>query len=98
MIRGSFAAAVAAFITVSATAQEPERQFDLRALFERAPGVERAAGDHRATDTPRSIELVIARIGPDGKLIKACVDSEAAARRFFEAPAEDLHAKQAKEQ
>lgn len=101
MILSRFAAAtVAAFITVSATAadvkQQVEGQLDLRSLFERAPGVAAKQGD--VTETPRSVEVLLARVGPDGELIKACVDSEAAARRFFDAPIETLHTKQAKEQ
>jgi hypothetical protein len=32
-------------------------------------------------------EVLVARIGPDGKPVLACVDSEEAARRFLLAPA-----------
>jgi hypothetical protein len=35
-------------------------------------------------------EVVLARVGPDGKLILACVDNETEARRFFETSAENL--------
>lgn len=35
-------------------------------------------------------EVVIARIGPDGKVVLGCVDTETAARRFFDAPADRL--------
>jgi hypothetical protein len=92
------AAAVAAVISVTATPAEPERaredarpaaqKLDVRALFEPAPG---------ATD-PSSVQIIVARIGPDGKLIKACVDSEAAARRFLDAPVETLRTKKAQKQ
>ena len=44
------------------------------------------------------IEVVVARIGPDGKPVMACVDDLQAARRFFKAPDEKLAPKQAKEQ
>ena len=44
------------------------------------------------------IEFVIARIGPDGKPIKACVDSAEAARRFFQTRVEKLPAKSAQDQ
>jgi len=35
-------------------------------------------------------EVLVARIGPDGKVVVACVDNETAARRFLEAPPETL--------
>ena len=44
------------------------------------------------------LEVVVARIGADGKLVHACVDNPEAARRFFKAPIEKLSPKQAKEQ
>jgi hypothetical protein len=44
------------------------------------------------------IEVVVARIGPDGKPVMACVDDIKAARRFFKAPVEQSAPKQAKEQ
>lgn len=43
------------------------------------------------------IEVVVARLGPDGKPVMACVDDIKAARRFFKAPVETLAPKQAKE-
>jgi hypothetical protein len=43
------------------------------------------------------IEVVVARIGPDGKPVMACVDDIKAARRFFNVPAETT-APKAKEQ
>lgn len=44
------------------------------------------------------IEVVVARFGPDGKPVMACVDNPEAARRFFKAPVETLAPKQKKEQ
>ena len=44
------------------------------------------------------IEVVVARIGPDGKPVMACVDDLEAARRFLKAPSEQQAPKQAKEQ
>ena len=44
------------------------------------------------------IEFVIARIGPDGKPVKACVDSAEAARHFFQTRVEKLPAKSAQDQ
>jgi hypothetical protein len=32
--------------------------------------------------------VLIARVGPDGKLVLACVDSAEAAKKFLEAPIE----------
>ena len=43
------------------------------------------------------IEVVVARLGPDGKPVMACVDDIKAARRFFKAPVETLAPKQDKE-
>lgn len=93
--------AIATLITLSAVAAEPARKpLDLRAIFEQAPGVLMIDGSRNPTaiTAPASLEVVVARIGPDGKLIKACVDSEAAARRFLDDPLETLHTRQAKEQ
>jgi hypothetical protein len=42
------------------------------------------------------MDVLVARIGPDGKVIIACVDSDAAAKRFLEAPIEKV-AKKAQE-
>lgn len=81
--------------TLSASAAEAERardsvlpveqRLELRALFDRAPGV-LADDENGLTVGAFAVEVVVAHI-VDGKLVKACVDSEEAARRFFEAPA-----------
>jgi hypothetical protein len=47
---------------------------------------------------PGHLEVVVARIGTDGKPVNACVDSPEAAERFFKAQIEKLAPKQAKEQ
>ena len=47
---------------------------------------------------PGHLEVLVARIGTDGKPLKACVDSPEAAERFFKAQIEKLSPKQAKEQ
>jgi len=44
------------------------------------------------------IDVVISRIGADGKPVMACVDTLEAARRFFAAPVETVMPKQKKEQ
>lgn len=36
------------------------------------------------------LEVIVARIGSDGRVVMACVDSEEAARRFLDAPVERL--------
>ena len=46
---------------------------------------------------PEHVELLIARIGPDGKPVLACVDGAEAAKKFLEAPMERV-ARGAKEQ
>lgn len=100
MIRRRVAlAAVAAVITVSATAAESADRLDLRSLFQRAPGVADAAKSGAAEEsTTTTVEVLLARVGPDGKLIKVCVDNEAAARRFLNADVTTLHTLKAKEQ
>jgi hypothetical protein len=98
ILRRATMAAVATVITVYASAAENAHRLDLRSVFERAPGVAGAVKPGVAEESATTVEVLLARIGPDGKLIKVCVDSEAAARRFFEAPADTLHTKQAKEQ
>jgi hypothetical protein len=45
-----------------------------------------------------TFEVLVARIGTDGKPVLACVDTEAAAKRFLDAPAGSLPAKQGREQ
>jgi hypothetical protein len=39
-----------------------------------------------------SMQVLVARIGADGKPVLGCVDTEDAARRFFDAPVERLPA------
>ena len=64
---------------------QAERRLELRALFNRAPGVisENANG---ISTGPFQVDVIVARIDSDGKLVKACVDSEESARRFLQAP------------
>jgi hypothetical protein len=45
-----------------------------------------------------AVEVVIARRNTDGKVTMSCVDSEKAARAFFDAPAGKVATRQAKEQ
>jgi hypothetical protein len=55
---------------------------DVDALFRADP----AAG--AAAAPLEGMEVLIARVGPDGKLVLACVDSAEAAKKFLEAPIE----------
>ena len=45
-----------------------------------------------------AMEVVVARIDTDGRVVTACVDSERAARAFLDSPIEKVAKKQAKEQ
>jgi hypothetical protein len=44
------------------------------------------------------MEVVLARIGSDGKVIMTCVDDEKAAQRFLEAPIEKIGGQNRREQ
>lgn len=101
-------AALAALTTASAHAGErhrnretdplpqTERRLELRALFDRAPGVI-SEGRNGIAVGPIAVNVIVARIDKDGKLVKACVDSEEAARRFLETPAGKIDDVRAKE-
>jgi hypothetical protein len=67
---------------------------ELFAMMATEPSVETENG----VSAPGHLEVVVARIGTDGKPVKACVDSPEAAERFFKAQLEKLTPKQAKEQ
>jgi hypothetical protein len=45
-----------------------------------------------------AMEVVLARIDSDGRVVTACVDSEKAARAFLDSPIEKVATKKAKEQ
>jgi hypothetical protein len=107
--RSIVVAAVAGLITLSAHAAEStatadvaqplatEERYDLRALFDKAPGV--ISDDANGiTVGAFAVEVLVARRGPDGKLIKACVNSEEAAKQFLSAPIDRIATKKAKEQ
>lgn len=67
---------------------------ELFAALAAEPSIETEDG----VSAPGHLEVVVARIGTDGKPVKACVDSPEAAERFFKAQIEKLSPKQAKEQ
>lgn len=54
--------------------------------------------DPNSLSAPGSFELLVVRLDADGKPVTACVDSEAAARRFLEAPSAKIQTKKAQEQ
>ena len=102
------AAVVVALMTTSLHAQEqqhvrnreievPERAFQLRALFDRAPGVI-SEGPQGITVGAFAVNVLVARIDDEGNLVSACVDNEASARRFFEVPLDKIDPRQKKEQ
>lgn len=95
MVRSSFLAlALVAFPLFADEARDAQPKLlesrpYLRALFERAPGV--ISHDENGLSVEgRATEVVLARIGSDGKPVRVCVDNEVAARRFLEAPADEL--------
>lgn len=95
MSRGRFVVAVVLILSaVSAGSADPratkltEREdAELRALFERAPGVIHEDENGVITVEGNAGDVIVARAGDDGELIKACVNTEEAARLFFEKPA-----------
>jgi hypothetical protein len=74
-------------------------RLDLMQLFARldrnAPSVETADG---VNSPMNGMELVVARIGADGKVVMACVDNARAAAQFFEAPVERIGRRKAQNQ
>ena len=76
-------------------ARPARARIDLRRVF--APAASPVRTDTGVSVTLPVMEVVIARIGSDGKPVLACVDTEAAARRFLEAPPDRLPAGAAKE-
>ena len=100
-------AAVLTLTALSARAADPARSREavavpleesagLRALFDLAPGVTET--EDGITATAFAIEVIVARIGPDGKLIKACVSSHEEAKKFLAAPIEKVQKAEGHEQ
>ena len=71
-------------------------RFVLAALFEPIPAEPVDTGTAVFTTGP--MELLIVRLGEDGKPVAVCVDNEEAAQKFLDAPVERLQTKQAREQ
>ncbi len=74
---------------LTAAHANPARPIGIEALFSTLPAVpiETETG---VSLEGWSVEVLIARIGPDGKITMACVDSAESAKRFFEAPVERI--------
>ena len=98
--------AVLALSALSAHAADPARSGEaalpldesaLRAMFDLAPGVVPTEGGG-TTSSAFAVEVVVARIGADGKIVKACVDTHEAAEKFFTAPIEKVAKAEAQEQ
>ena len=70
-------------------------RFNLAAMFDHATEepVETGAG----VSMPGPLELLVVRLGEDGKPVAVCVDNEEAAQKFLDAPAERIQSKKAKE-
>jgi hypothetical protein len=79
---------------VQTTDPAPLTLAELFAIVGTEPSIETEDG----VSAPGHLEVVVARIGTDGKPVQACVDSPEAAERFFKAQIEKLTPKQAKEQ
>jgi hypothetical protein len=71
------------------------RFHQLAAMFE--PVAEEPVDTGDAVFTSGPLELIVVRIGEDGKPVAACVDNEQAAQKFLDAPIERIHTKQAKD-
>lgn len=90
--------AVLALTALSAHAADPARsrpteitldETALRSLFELAPGVVPADGGG-VTVSAFAVEVVVARIGEDGRIVKACVDNGDGAKKFLAAPVDKI--------
>jgi len=86
-----------ALVVFSATVASASDEACTRDTLPRvAPPTSAAAAGVGGPTPYGKMDVLVARIGSDGKVIIACVDSEAAAKRFLEAPIEKV-AKKAQE-
>jgi|SRR5215212_497067 len=84
--------AVSTAVTASAASDEACTRETLRPLGARAhidvaPLFEK---NEAGEVPPEGMEVLVARIAPDGSPVLACVDSAEAAKKFFEAPMEKV--------
>jgi hypothetical protein len=70
-------------------------RFDLAAMFDHA--IEEPVETGAGVSTTGPLELLVVRLGEDGKPVAVCVDNEAAAQKFLDAPVERIQSKKAKE-
>ncbi|HEX8620103.1 MAG TPA: hypothetical protein VF911_21165 [Thermoanaerobaculia bacterium] len=89
--------------TQRVTARESIARFapriELTALFARIADGGAAVETSDGVSAPMQVsEVLVARIGTDGKPVMACVDNEEAARRFLDAPIERAERRRAQEQ
>lgn len=77
------------------TADAPLR-FELDAMFE--PVADEPVDTGHAVFTTGPLELLVVRLGEDGKPVAVCVDNPEAAQKFLDAPIERVQSRQAKEQ
>ena len=94
------AADVAAPDTLRASlAQIGARDAELTALFARFAQFERSIDTADGVSVPAgAMEVVVARIGTDGKPVIGCVDNADAAKRFFDAPIATIQNRRAQDQ
>ena len=71
-------------------------RFDLAAMFVAVP--DEPVETENGVSMNGTLELLVARIGEDGKPVTVCVDNAEAAQKFLDAPIERIQTKQAKEQ
>ncbi len=66
-------------------ADNPLLPISLATLFEAVASQTKVtiAPDGTGTMTPGTVEVLVAKIGPDGKVVTGCVNSPALAERFF---------------
>jgi len=94
--RVSMLLALVVFAATVASASDEACTRDTLPRGAAAASAARSAPEAGAAPPYGKMDVLVARIGPDGKVIIACVDSEAAAKRFLEAPIEKV-AKKAQE-
>ena len=93
-------------VTVVATSQEtpqveialPSPALTLKALFATTAQEEVVDAVDGVAAGMGAMEVLVARIDTDGRVVTSCVDSEKSARAFLDAPIEKVATKRAKEQ
>lgn len=76
----------------------PRPALTLKALFAQAAEEEVVDAIDGVAVGMGAMEVLVARIDTDGRVVTSCVDSEQAARTFLNAPLEKVATKRAKEQ